>query len=111
MLPKRYRLPKEKFQYIYSKGKKLRGKYGMLVYVKDSGTANPLLGIVVNKKIGNAVKRHRMTRLIRNIFTSVLKEKELDKSSILLQYIAFEFCSDYKLLEKELKDQIIKALS
>lgn len=111
MLPKRYRLPKEKFQYIYKQGIKLRGKYGMLVYVKDSSIKNPLLGIVVNKKVGNSVKRHRMTRLIRNIFLETMTNEKLKTSSTLFQYIAFEFCDDYQSLKKELESQLIKALS
>ena len=111
MLPKKYRLPKEKFQYIYKHGKKLRGRYGMLVSVEDLKIANPMLGIVVNKKIGNAVMRHRMTRLIRNIFIETVKEEKLEQSPTLLQYIAFEFCDEYRELEKELRKDIIEALS
>ncbi len=111
MLPKKFRLPKEKFQYIYSKGIKLRGKYGMLIYSRDIDLKNPLLGIVVSRKIGNSVRRHKMTRLVRNIFISVVKEKDLFQSPVLFEYIAFDFCDDYNLLKKELEGQIIKALS
>jgi ribonuclease P protein component len=111
VLPKKYRLPKEKFQYIYKKGVKLRGRYGMLVSLKGSQLENPKLGIVVNKKIGNAVARHKMTRLIRNIFTETVKEEALEKSPALLQYIAFEFCDEYSFLKKEIREQIKKALS
>jgi len=111
VLPKKFRLPKEKFQYIYSKGMKLRGKYGMLIYNRDTDLKNPLLGIVVSKKIGNSVKRHKMTRLVRNIFISVIKENDLLQSPVFLEYIAFEFCEDYGILKKELEEQIIKALS
>lgn len=111
MLPKQYRLPKEKFQYIYKNGKKLRGKYGMLVFVRTEELENPQLGIVVSKKIGNAVMRHKMTRLIRNIFVNTVNlKKELKTSPTLLQYVAFEYCEDYHLLEKELASQLEKAL-
>ena len=83
----------------------------MLVYLKDNKLENPKLGIVVNKKIGNAVERHRMTRLVRNIFTETVKKESLEKSPALLQYIAFEFCGEYSPLKKELKEQIKKALA
>ena len=111
MLPKQYRLPKEKFQQIYKKGFKLRGKYGMLVVLKDESLSNPKFGMVVSKKIGNAVRRHKMTRLIRNIFTSTVKENKLEKTPLFLEYIAFEYCEEYKLLEKEFGKQILEAFS
>ena len=111
MLSKKYRLPKEKFQYIYKKGIKIRGKYGMLIALKDDKVKTLQLGIVVNKKIGNAVARHKMTRLIRNIFMEEVKKESLEKSPTLLQYIAFEFCDEYSLLREELKEQIKKALT
>jgi len=111
VLSKKYRLPKEKFQYIYKKGIKIRGKYGMLIALKDDKVKTPQLGIVVNKKIGNAVARHKMTRLIRNIFMEEVKKESLEESPTLLQYIAFEFCDEYSLLRKELKEQIKKALT
>jgi len=82
----------------------------MLVFLRADTITNPLLGIVVSKKIGNAVRRHKMTRLIRNIFTDTIKGKSLEKSPTLLQYIAFEFCDKYTPLEKELREQIKKAL-
>ena len=110
MLPKKYRLPKEKFQYVYKNGIKLRGRFGMLVYLKDSSVESPKLGIVVSKKIGNAVRRHRMTRLVRNVFTDNVANVENHKLPALLQYIAFEFCDDYSELKKELDKQLEKAL-
>jgi len=83
----------------------------MLVFLKNDKLKNPQLGIVVNKKIGNAVIRHRMTRLIRNIFTNTIRSESLEKSPTLLQYVAFKFCNNYHLLERELKEQLKKALS
>ena len=110
MLSKKYRLPKEKFQYIYKKGEKFRGKYGMLIAVSTDEMKSPKLGIVVSKKIGNSVKRHRMTRLVRNIFLNTVKENNLKNTPLLLEYIAFEYCDNYKLLEEELSKQIEEAL-
>lgn len=110
MLSKKYRLPKEKFQYIYKNGKKLRGKYGMLVLVDSNEVVNPQIGLVVSKKIGNSVKRHHMTRLLRNIFTLYVKENGLDNTPALLEYIAFEYCSDYKTLKEEFSKQLSEAL-
>lgn len=109
MLSKKYRLPKEKFQYIYKTGKKVRGKYGMLVYTKTDEFSSPRIGFVVSKKIGNSVKRHAMTRLLRNIFTLYLKENNLGTSPLIFEYIAFEYCDDYDSLLSEVNKQLSEA--
>ena len=83
----------------------------MLIALKDDKVKTPQLGIVVNKKIGNAVARHKMTRLIRNIFMEEVKKESREESPTLLQYIAFEFCDEYSLLREELKEQIKKVLT
>jgi ribonuclease P protein component len=112
VLPKKYRLPKDRFQTLYKQGVKNRAKYGMVIALKDSNLKNPLLGIVVSKKIGNAVKRHRMTRLIRNVFLNTLKENpKIENAPYYIEYIAFEFCDEYSVLEEELQKQIITTLS
>jgi ribonuclease P protein component len=109
VLSKKYRLPKEKFQYIYKNGKKLRGKYGMLVFAKQEKAVSPRIGFVVSKKIGNSVKRHHMTRLLRNIFTLYVKENNFGNSPAVFEYIAFEYCSDYKILKDEFSKQLSEA--
>ncbi|NTV77823.1 MAG: ribonuclease P protein component [Clostridiales bacterium] len=82
MLPKKYKLPAKDFRYVYSKGLKFRGQYGMLVALASSST--PKFGFVLNKKVGNAVQRHRMTRLLRVIVMELVQELELDYLLILI---------------------------
>ena len=107
MLPKKFRLPAEYFRKQYQKGKKTRGRYGMFV-VSENEIANPRFGFVVSKKIGNSVKRHRMTRLLRAISMDLVKEKSLEGFSF--QYIAIKFCDDYKTLKEEFTKQLDNCL-
>lgn len=110
MLPEKYRLPKERFQYVYKNGKKIRGQYGMLVSVKEDSLQNPKIGIVVSRKIGNAVKRHRMTRVLRTVFLQLIKSLQLETTGIFLEYIAFEFCDEWESLEKEISSQLLQTV-
>lgn len=108
MLPKKYRLSAKDFRYVYSKGIKYRGKYGMLIASRSSST--PRFGFVLNKKVGNAIQRHRMTRLLRVSAMELVKEMELDNYKYNFEYVAFEFCNIKEDLKAELKGQLQSAI-
>ena len=55
------------FRDIYDTGKPRANKY-LVMYVKKNGLDHSRIGISVSKKIGNSVVRHRMTRLLREVF-------------------------------------------
>lgn len=99
MLPKKFRLPAKDFNRVYSSGLKYRGKFGMLVVVKNDNKS-PRVGFVVSKKIGNAVIRHRMTRLLRVIFLEIFEE--FNNPPFDIQYISFEFCNEKEILKKDI---------
>lgn len=101
MLPKKYRLLAKEFRTLYSRGTKYRGKYGMLIAFPS--TLSPRFGFVVSKKIGNAVQRHRMTRLLRVVCLELSKEVNLKGFDF--EYIAFEFCNSKEELKGALLDQ------
>lgn len=101
MLPKKYRLPAKEFQHLYKSGFKAKGKYGMIISLPNNHK-HPLFGFVVSKKIGNAVQRHRMTRLLRVIFMEAIKNFQLDNLGQSFSYIAFEFCNEYTILKDEI---------
>lgn len=105
MLPKKYRLSAKEFQYLYKSGFKAKGKYGMLISSPNKSN-HPLFGFVVSKKIGNAVQRHRMTRLLRVISMEALKNFKMENMARSFQYVAFEFCNEYKTLKDEFFVQI-----
>lgn len=109
MLPKKYRLPAKEFQYLYKKGVKAKGKYGMLISAPNN-LAKPLFGFVVSKKIGNSVHRHRMTRLLREISIEAIKKYELENAGRSFQFVAFEFCNEYKTLKDEFFGLIEKVI-
>lgn len=111
MLQKKYRLDAKYFKNIYQKGKKFRGDLGMFVVVSSDSTENPQFGFVVSKKIGNAVQRHRMTRLLREVTHDVIKKFQLEEKKYLCQYIAFRFTDSYEDLYKEYSKQILEAFN
>lgn len=109
MLPKKYRLLAKEFPNTYKRGTKLRGKYGMLVYT-ESNNDSPRFGFVVSKKIGDAVHRHRATRILRTIFLEAIEVYKMENLHINYQYIAFEYCDERETLKKEIFTLIEKTL-
>ena len=55
------------FGNVYKKGKSLANKY-LVMYVLENQTETNRLGISVSKKVGNSIKRHHLTRLIRESY-------------------------------------------
>lgn len=55
------------FQNVYRNGKSFANRY-LVMYVQENGTEYNRLGISVSKKVGNSVVRHRITRLIREVY-------------------------------------------
>ena len=55
------------FRDIYDTGKPRANKY-LVMYVRNNGLDHSRIGISVSKKIGNSVVRHRMARVLREIF-------------------------------------------
>ncbi len=69
--PERLRKTGE-FNRVYRNGARLYGKGFTLVYLRDEQSANCVsesrLGISVPRKVGNAVQRNRIKRIIREAF-------------------------------------------
>ncbi len=71
---KRYGLPKScllrkkrEFDLVYRQGARLYGQHFSLVFLKTDRGFNRL-GISIHKKTGNAVRRNRLKRIIREAF-------------------------------------------
>ena len=57
---------KKEFDAVFSRGRKIAGRF-LLAFVVD-GSSNSRLGTVVSRKWGNAVRRNRIKRLMRESF-------------------------------------------
>jgi ribonuclease P protein component len=55
------------FKKIYKKGKSVAGRY-IVVYVFNNRLSVNRIGITVSKKLGNAVKRNRVKRIIKEAY-------------------------------------------
>ncbi len=55
------------YQNVYRNGKSLANRY-IVMYVLGNMMDKTRLGISVSKKVGNSVVRHRLTRLLREIY-------------------------------------------
>ncbi len=108
MLPRKNRLKAKHIKGLYDRGLKSRGQYGMLISQKDSTVDEYEISFVVSKKIGNAVQRHRMTRLLREISRKNLKK---GVNGYKFVYVAFKYCNDYEQLEKDFNQQLQKSIS
>lgn len=65
------------FTYLFKKGDSVVN-YGFVCYMKPRRAGKNRLGIVTGKKVGNAVKRNRARRVIREAFRlldPVIREK------------------------------------
>ena len=96
MLPSINRLDRKQFANLGKLNRKYKGEYGMLA-IENSLSSTSKFGFIVSKKIGNAVQRHRMTRLLREISKKYLK----GETSIMCVCIAYKYCDDYEKLQKD----------
>ena len=64
------------FKKVYSYGKSCANRY-LVMYILNNDTSGNRLGISVSKKVGNSVVRHRVTRLIREVYR--LNEKSFSR--------------------------------
>jgi len=62
------------------KGKKISNKYLTIFFKSLSGKSNKYLNIsfVAQKKLGNAVKRNKIKRKLRNIMNQILKISKIN---------------------------------
>ncbi len=107
MLPQRNKLNPIKFKSVLNQGMKIRGEYGMLVVLR-SNESSFKIGFIVSKKIGNAVARNRMTRLLREIIKKNLSELSNNIEAV---YVAYKYCNNYEQLQKDLDKQIQTIIS
>ena len=79
------------FDRVYRSGQRFRGN-GFVVIVLPSNQAESRLGISVQRKAGNAVRRNRIKRLVREVFR--LRRELFPLSSDIVVTIRREFAID-----------------
>jgi ribonuclease P protein component len=75
---------KKDFYLIYRKGRRFRGKFFNLVFVANDLVFSRMAA-VASRKVGNAVKRNRAKRLMRELFR---KNKDLFTKPVDIIFIA-----------------------
>ncbi len=75
------RLNESEFRAVFGKSRKFFGKY-IVLFVSDA--VSHKVGFVASKKVGNAVKRNKAKRLMREAFLRVETEIDSRKSYILV---------------------------
>lgn len=71
-MDKKHRLTRSAdFQRVYRKGKSVAGRHAVLYYFDrsdEAGIDDPRLGISVSKKVGGAVVRNQVKRVVKEAF-------------------------------------------
>ncbi len=95
------------FKEVYKKGRSVANLYFVLYWLENNTDKNDL-GISVSKKVGNSVVRHRVTRLIREIYRL---HKDMFNSGLNIVVIARNGAADldYKGCEEQLIDLFKKS--
>ncbi len=108
MLGRQFRIRTGKeYNNIYKLGKKMGGRY-LLIYLRPSPLDVSRFGIVVSKKVGNAVRRNRVKRQIREIIRHN-KDKLKGRCNIVVIARHKIFGTSYKDLEKDFLNIMKKA--
>ena len=97
------------FRYVLSKGQYYRGKC-LTIYIKKNKLNKNIIGIAINTKMGKAVKRNAVKRLIRENYR-LLKDKIEPGNSIVFLWnknIELENANLYEI-KKEMEQIFNKA--
>lgn len=119
MTGKRPRLSRSSdFQRIYRQGRSTASRF-LVVYSfrrsADVSSEGPRLGLSVSKKLGGAVVRNRVKRLLREAFGSVREQLAEDHDFVLiarpslLELIARESEGDKGLVGAAVRDLLVRA--
>ena len=103
---KKYEIVKEHkdFDDIIASGKYTKNKY-VVIYNKESEFEYPRFGVAVGKKVGHAVTRNKLKRILRMILTNNKKLFKKNHDYIIIgKRSALEV--DYSTLENSIKEII-----
>jgi ribonuclease P protein component len=97
------------FRAVYNSGRKIEGKYAVVFYYHPGEAADETyFGFVASKRVGNAVKRSRAKRLLREAARQAV-DRLADNSWIVLVARTGIFNASYQELLAELEGQFAQA--
>ena len=97
------------FRYVLSKGQYYHGKC-LTIYIKKNKVNKNIIGIAINTKMGKAVKRNAVKRLIRENYRLIKDDIELGNSIVFLWNKNIELeKADFYEIKKEMKTIFEKA--
>lgn len=95
------------FKRVLTKGKFYFGKYISMVVLSKNNKEVNYIGLAVNKKIGKAVKRNRIKRLIRENYKNI--EKEMNKGYEIV-FLCNKNIKVEEITYKKIKEDMLKLL-
>ena len=109
-MDKKHRLTRSAdFQRVYRQGKSVAGRQAVLYYfegVTDASEDGPRLGVSVSKKVGGAVVRNQVKRVLKEIFRD-LQERVAPNYDYVI--IARHGLPDF--LEKSRHEEVVEMIS
>jgi len=98
------------FQHVFDGGCRIRARYFTLLIARGQTQAFRL-GIVASRKIGDAVRRNRAKRLIRELFRLTAQPNAVTALDIVVIPNRELFGASYKALADEFKGALNRGLS
>ena len=98
------------FKYFFKKGEYISGKY-IEIFIHRNKLEKNKLGIIVSKKVGNSVVRHRVRRLIKESYISLESEMSSNINMLICWKKKIEFDKNLSFfdIKKDLENVLKKA--